>query len=192
MAQATKAPARERILTTARALFYSRGINATGIDLIVEQAHIAKASLYHHFPSKEQLVVAYLADLRTQFEAALDGEITKRGHDVAIPFNLLDSSLVSGEFFGCPFTNALTEMPNSAPVIDEVRKYRASMLEFFSLAADGDAAIAQNLMLIYDGLFTSCKLDPDRRRIRGARDLARRLAGHTAGQPGLARKPPAP
>jgi len=177
MLQAAKAPPRERILTTARTLFYSRGINATGIDLIVEQAHIAKASLYHHFPSKEQLVVAYLADLRAQSEAALDREITERGHDVDIPFDLLDRALASGEFFGCPFTNALTEMPHSAPVITEVRDYRAHMLDFFALAADGDTALAQDIMLVYDGLFTSCKLDPDRIRVRAARHLARRLCG---------------
>jgi AcrR family transcriptional regulator len=177
MPRATKAPARDRILTTARDLFYARGISATGIDLIVEQAQIAKASLYHHFPSKEQLVVAYLADLRGQFEAALDNEISRRGHDIAIPFDLLDITLADGEFFGCPFTNALTEMPTSAPVVDEVRKYRARMLDFFSSAAQGDAALARDIMLVYDGLFTSCKLDPDRGRVRDARDLARRLAG---------------
>ena len=170
-------PARDRILTTAQALFYSRGINATGIDLIVEQAQIAKASLYHHFPSKEQLVVAYLAELRAQSEAALDREVVLRGHDVAIPFDLLDRTLANGEFFGCPFTNALTEMPNSAPVIDEVRKYRALMLTFFSSAVQGDAALARDIILVYDGLFTSCKLDPDLGRVHGARDLARRLSG---------------
>ena len=181
MPQPQRLPVRERILTTAQALFYSRGINATGIDLIIEQAHIAKASLYHHFASKEQLVVAYLADLRSQFESALDREVVKRGHDIAIPFDLLDKNLANGEFFGCPFTNALTELPTSTPVIDEVRKYRARVLDFFSLAVAGDTTLARDIMLVYDGVFTSCKLDPDRRKVRDARDLARRLAGHTAG-----------
>lgn len=170
-----KPPVRERILTTARTLFYTRGINATGVDLIVEEAQIAKASLYHNFASKEQLVAAYLADLRTRFEAALDREVVKRGHEVDIPFDLLDKSLAHGEFFGCPFTNALTEMPTSAPVIDEVRLYRSRVLEFFSRALDGDTALAQDIMLVYDGSYTSCKLDPDRSRVRVARDLVRRL-----------------
>lgn len=176
MLKSQKTPARERIMTTARALFSSRGINATGIDLIVEQAHIAKASLYHHFPSKERLVAAYLADLRIQFEAALQGEIDKRGNDVVIPFDLLERALADGEFFGCPFTNALTEMPTSTLVIDEVRSYRSRVLDFFSLAVNGNTALAQDIMWVYDGVFTSCKLDPDRRNVRGARDLARRLS----------------
>jgi len=173
--KAPKAPARERILTTARTLFYSRGIYATGIDLIVEEAHIAKASLYHHFPSKEQLVAAYLAELRTQFEVALEREVNTRGNDISIPFDFLDQALVTGDFFGCPFTNALTEMPTSPLIISEVRSYRDRVFEFFTSAVDGDVVLAEDLMLIYDGLFTSCKLDPDRRRVRGARDLALRL-----------------
>jgi AcrR family transcriptional regulator len=171
-----KTPVRERILASARELFYSRGINATGIDLIIEQARIAKASLYHHFPSKEQLVAAYLADLRTQFQAALDLEVDKRGTDIAIPFDLLEMSLVHGKFFGCPFTNALTEMPTSAPVIEEVRMYRSRVQDFFTRSVDGNSSLAQDLMLVYDGVFISCKLDPDRAKVHRARDLARRLA----------------
>jgi len=155
VATSTTLPVRERILTTARELFYSRGISATGVDLIIEQAHIAKASLYHHFPSKELLVATYLADLRVEFESALDREVRKRGYDIAIPFDLLEHSLANGEFFGCPFTNALTEMPTSSPVLEEVRMYRSRVLDFFTQAAGGDALLAQDLMLVYDGVFTN-------------------------------------
>lgn len=175
MGNLAQAPVRERILATAAALFYSRGINATGIDLIISEANIAKASLYHHFSSKEQLVAAYLAELRGQFEGALNQAVMRRGNDVAIPFDFLEENLASGEFFGCPFTNALTEMPTSELVIEQVKKYRTRVLDFFTLGVAGDRALAQDLMLIYDGVFTSCRLDPKRTRVRGARDLARRL-----------------
>ena len=178
-----RAPARERILTTARTLFYARGIHATGVDLIVTEAGIAKASLYHHFPSKEQLVAAYLADLRQQFEAALDREVDERGVDVAIPFDLLEQALANGEFFGCPFTNALTEMPTSALIIEEVRSYRMRVLDFFRLATGDDALLAQDLLLVYDGVFISCRLDPDRSTVGGARELARRIVRITGGMP---------
>ena len=53
-------PARERILDTAYELFSLRGIRAVGVDEIVEQAGIAKATLYRHFASKDDLVLAYL------------------------------------------------------------------------------------------------------------------------------------
>lgn len=184
MLGARATPVRERILTTARTLFYSRGINATGIDLIIEHARIAKASLYHHFPSKEQLVTEYLADLRRQFESALDRAVSERGHDLVIPFDLLTHTLANGEFFGCPFINALTEMPTSRPVIEEVRLYRSRVLDHFTQAVSGDSLLAQDLMLVYDGVFTGCKIDPDLRVVRRARELAQRIAGQFTNQEG--------
>src|SRR6188474_2717380 len=55
-------PISDQILTTAGALFYSEGIRAVGIDRIIEEAKVAKATLYRHFPSKDHLVAAYLKD----------------------------------------------------------------------------------------------------------------------------------
>ena len=60
--------AKERLLSSANRLFHERGINATGIDLVVRNAGVAKASLYNNFANKEALVVAYL-------EQELDGWI---------------------------------------------------------------------------------------------------------------------
>jgi AcrR family transcriptional regulator len=170
-----KTPVRGRILATARNLFYSRGINATGVDTVIAQANVAKASLYHHFASKELLVAAYLAELRIQFEVALEQAVNERGFEVEIPFEFLESALVGGEFFGCPFTNALTEMPESKAVAGEVRRYRKRVLEFFARAANGNSSLAEGLMLIYDGAFTSCKLDPKRKRVQSAKAFARQL-----------------
>ena len=51
---------RERILTTARTLFYREGIHATGVQRLAEAAHVSKRTLYEYFPSKNQLVEAYL------------------------------------------------------------------------------------------------------------------------------------
>jgi AcrR family transcriptional regulator len=53
-------PARRRLLDTATRLFYAEGIHAVGIDRIIAEADVAKATFYSHFPSKDDLVVAYL------------------------------------------------------------------------------------------------------------------------------------
>ena len=53
-------PPRERILETARALFYTRGVNNVGIDLIILESGVAKATLYKHFKSKDDLILAYM------------------------------------------------------------------------------------------------------------------------------------
>ena len=52
--------ARQRILDTAFRLFYAKGIRAVGVDLIIAESGVAKATFYKHFPAKDDLVVAYL------------------------------------------------------------------------------------------------------------------------------------
>jgi len=165
--------AKDRILEAATELFYRRGVNATGIDLIISEAGIAKATLYNNFESKEVLVAKYLERLRLKFEENLQLAVSKQGRSLTIPFDLLETTVVQGEFFGCPFTNALTELPESTLVQEEVRKYRGVVLNYFSEFATKE--IVQQLMLVYDGAFTSCKLDPNRKGVRVARQLAQQL-----------------
>jgi AcrR family transcriptional regulator len=124
--------AKDRILEAATELFYKRGVNATGIDLIISEAGIAKATLYNNFESKEVLVAKYLERLRLKFEENLQQAVSKQGRSLTIPFDLLETTVVQGEFFGCPFTNALTELPESTLVQEEVRKYRGVVLNYFS------------------------------------------------------------
>jgi AcrR family transcriptional regulator len=165
--------AKDRILEAATELFYKRGVNATGIDLIISEAGIAKATLYNNFESKEVLVAKYLERLRLKFEENLQQAVSKQGRSLTIPFDLLETTVVQREFFGCPFTNALTELPESTLVQEEVRKYRGVVLNYFSEFATKE--IVQQLMLVYDGAFTSCKLDPNRKGVRVARQLAQQL-----------------
>ena len=165
--------AKDKILETATELFYKRGVNATGIDLIISEAGIAKATLYNNFESKEVLVAKYLERLRLKFEEDLKGAIATRGMSLAIPFDLLEESVVKGDFFGCPFMNALTELPKSNLVQEEVKSYRDVTLKFFSGFAA--AEVVPQLMLVYDGAFVSCKLDPDRTLVHIAQKLAQQL-----------------
>lgn len=175
MATSFRNSARTRILNTAADLFYSRGINATGIDLIIAEAGVAKASLYNNFDSKEALVAAYLEDLRCEFEQGLASEIEKRGDVLDIPFDLLERSVMGGRFFGCPFTNALTELPTSELVKKEVGAYRSAVRNFFQKVVASTEVVDQ-LMLVYDGAFISCKLSPDKKNVLAARNLARKIA----------------
>lgn len=165
--------AKKKILDTATELFYKRGVNSTGIDLIIAEAGIAKATLYNNFSSKEELVARYLEQLRLDFMAGLERAVEARGRTLAIPFDLLEESVIGGEFYGCPFTNALTELPESQLVRSEVTKYRDAVQDYFAQLAPRE--IIPQLMLVYDGAFTSCKLDPDRKRVMTARKLAQKL-----------------
>jgi AcrR family transcriptional regulator len=106
--------ARERILLTAYDLFARNGIRAVGVDRIVAESGVAKTTLYRHFASKDDLVVAALA-LREELWSRdwLEREVEQRGGPAAA--RLLAIFDVFGEWFrtddyeGCLFTRALLE-----------------------------------------------------------------------------------
>jgi AcrR family transcriptional regulator len=107
--------ARERILDAAYALFSRDGIHAVGIDRIIAEADVAKATLYHHFSSKEALVIAFL-ELREHrwTRGWLEHEAERRaaspqGRVLAV-FDALDEWFHRPDFEGCSFINTLLEI----------------------------------------------------------------------------------
>jgi AcrR family transcriptional regulator len=121
--------ARERILETAYELFSHDGIRAVGIDRIIAEAGIAKATLYRHFPSKEQLVIAFL-DLRERrwthewLEAESERRAATPSDRVLIVFDLLDEWFHRVDYEGCSFINTLLEVSDVDSAIhqDAVRR----------------------------------------------------------------------
>jgi AcrR family transcriptional regulator len=167
--------ARARILDAARNLFYRQGINNTGIDRVIADAAVAKASLYSCFGSKEALVGAYLKSLRDDFDQALRLRSESGSFTIDLPFDILGEALKKGQFYGCPFINALVEMPESNLVKQEVLAYRESVERFFSQASPNHPELTAQLVLIYDGVFAQCKVSPDVTHVITARKLARAL-----------------
>lgn len=113
--QKSNVPPRQRVLETAYELFSRRGIRDVGIDEVIERAQVAKATLYHHFPSKEQLVLAFL-ELREQrwTLAWVEAEAKVRGstaeEQLLAIFDLFDEWFQRADFEGCSFVNVLLEM----------------------------------------------------------------------------------
>jgi len=110
---------RERILATARTLFYRVGIHATGVQRLAEAAHVSKRTLYEHFPGKNQLVEAYLLAIEETGgipnERALDDPGTPRSRLLAI----FDSP-PTDRFRGCPFHNAAVEAAGEMPGVRHI------------------------------------------------------------------------
>ena len=126
--ETTPAPARERLLAAASQLFHEAGIQATGIDSIISAAGVAKATFYRHFPSKDDLVVAWLSDERTNWLADVRrvAEARASSPQEVIPL-LFDAAAewfeVDG-FRGCPYLNASVEITNQAhPALAVVRAF---------------------------------------------------------------------
>ncbi|MDQ1467505.1 MAG: hypothetical protein QOH10_1920 [Actinomycetota bacterium] len=107
--------ARQRILETAYDLFSRRGIRGVGVDEVIQRAGVAKATLYRHFPSKDDLVLAFL-DLREQrwTRDLVEKEARRRGanaeEQILAIFDVFDDWFRRDDFEGCAFISVLLEM----------------------------------------------------------------------------------
>lgn len=156
---APRTPAAARILETAERLFYTRGIGRVGVDTIVAESGVAKATLYVHFRTKDELVAACLADrsrrLRGRLEPLLSGDASPRDR-VRTAFAYRAELLTSPEWCGCAFINAGAEYPEPGGVVrDTVKAHRAWLCGFFAeLATQADDPnpedAAARLAMIWD------------------------------------------
>ncbi|QDZ11174.1 TetR/AcrR family transcriptional regulator [Devosia ginsengisoli] len=162
-------PARRRLLDTATRLFYAEGIHAVGIDRIIAEAGVAKATFYNHFPSKEDLVLAYIEEqdqIGRDAVAAFPRQPPRQM--IAAILGRISAAAVGGGFRGCPFLNAAAEYTDPTNVvrqaIDARRVWYHDTLQQL-LAADGDptpAVTASLLVALSDGLLEIAYLDDPR------------------------------
>jgi len=158
--------ARRRLLDTATRLFYAEGIRAVGIDRIIAEAGVAKATFYNHFPSKDDLVLAYIEEqdqLGREAVSALPEQPPRKM--IAAILNRISEAVVAGDYRGCPFLNAAAEYPDPrSPVRQAIDARRAWFHEVLRklLVADGDPApsvTASLLVALSDGLLEIAYLD---------------------------------
>jgi len=136
--------ARERILGTAYELFSHRGVHDVGIDELVERAGVAKATLYKHFPSKDELVLAFLEQREQIWTYGwVEREARRRGgtpeEQLLAIFDLFDEWFHRDDFEGCSFVNVLLEFGDldhpvgraSADYLENIR----SVIRSLALAA---------------------------------------------------------
>ena len=153
--------ARERILETAYELFSRRGIRGVGVDEVIERAGVAKATLYRHFPSKDDLVVAFL-ELREQrwtrelLEAGAKRLGTGPEEQLLAIFDVLDVWFRRADFEACSFINVLLEMgpqhPAGRAAVDHLANIRSLVQELAEEAGLRDpAAFAYSLQILMKG-----------------------------------------
>ncbi len=152
---------REKILVTASNLFESRGIQASGVDTIIAEAGIAKATLYKHYPSKNLLVTAYLRDKSDRFYEWLNSRlVSKKENSVEILITLcelVEQWIMTPEFHGLPFHIASVEFPNPDHPINQYSAVLAVELQGYlaKIAATAGAkdpeALGQQLTILFEG-----------------------------------------
>lgn len=162
--------ARARLLSTATQLFYAEGLHAVGVERVIATAGVTRATLYRHFPSKDDLVVAYLTGADEAIRARLgDARAQDASADDivrAVAGSIADDIRGHG-FRGCAFLNAAAEYPDPAhPVHRAVLTHRqwflGTVTELFAATGKPDPEPAgRHFVMLRDGAMAAgCLTDP--------------------------------
>ena len=183
-APAKRPSARERLLAAADELFYAEGVHTVGIDRIIERAGVAKASLYSSFGSKEELVRAYLEGRheirRKRMLAGLQRFDNPRDRLLGV-FDVLAELTATPGFRGCAFYNASAESVAQGGAVEQVSNANRAWTRglFTELARDAGvpdpAALADQLMIVYDGTSVGARMDKTPDAARVARMMAAQM-----------------
>lgn len=176
-----------RIFETATRLFYAEGVHAVGIDRIIAEAGVAKATFYHHFPSKDELVRAYIVEQgRIQRGIADQPEDAPPREVIVTAFERMCRFGSAPGYRGCPFVNTAAEYPDPAhPVrraIDEHRDWCRGLFRDLLIAGGHPAPdrTAEALLLLKDGLGVGFDLDAPAVVAAAVRDAVTRLLNAAA------------
>ncbi|MGX1927881.1 TetR/AcrR family transcriptional regulator [Flagellimonas sp. 2504JD4-2] len=159
------------IITTAGNLFYIQGYNSTGINEIIDKCNIAKATLYSHFKSKEDICIAYLTERHESFLKALKGYVTKRKkgkNQLLAIFDYLRDIYREEDFHGCWGLKTLGELsPKQKKLLGVIQKQKKELLLYLgevvsenivNISKAETEKISGGLYLLYDSAITESYL----------------------------------
>jgi AcrR family transcriptional regulator len=175
---------RERILSTATALFYAEGIGAVGVNRVIEEADVAPMTLYRQFGSKDALVAATVEQWSTQWLHRLSEAVDRSGDDPADRFDglwdELEAWFAEDDFRGSFVANAASELrgepdhPAQARVVQHRQALRQLLEDLAKSAGAYDPAVlAAQLQVLIDGAISAASVDRTPTAAAGARSLAK-------------------
>lgn len=176
---------REHLIEVATALFNRLGYHAAGIDQVIADAGIAKTTLYRHFKSKEELIVAVLKRIDQQYRddmrEAVDNQTRNRKKKLLATFDFLESWFRDKSFYGCPFMSAAGEYGEQHnPVFQAVvlhKRLVIAYLEELARAAELDDAlrVAEEINLLHEGAISVAHITGEPGTARKAKTIAARI-----------------
>jgi AcrR family transcriptional regulator len=175
-------PKRDLLLDTAARLFYRDGYHAVGIDTILAEAGLAKMTLYHHFASKEELIVAALErrgeELTNGLSAAVESVGSSPKKRLLAVFDWYERWFKSKDFNGCAFIRAAGEYPELSSSVHKLvaRRKQAwrAMLEVLltDLGVASPKLLSGQLQLLLEGAIVTAHTSGDPTVIGLAREAA--------------------
>ncbi len=184
---------REELVDAAMRVFYRHGFHASGLDSILEEGGISRMTLYNHFKSKDELIVAALRKrdevFRNRMMKFVEATAQNPRERLLATFDFHEQWFASSEFFGCMFINASAEFSDPASAPRRIAaEHKAEILRYLrGLCADSGleshALLPQQLVLLLEGAIVTAQVvgqvadrgaDPGA-AARLAKDMARRL-----------------
>ncbi len=161
----SRAERERRVLDAAQELFYARGVHEVGMDELVRETGLGKATVYRLFPTKDALVGAYLRRLEAQILGLIDADIAHHRDNPAAAvraiFAAVAEDLARPTFRGCAFNNASIEFNDPAhPARAAARDYRAALYQRLQALAEqlrpgSGAVLGAQLAVVLDGMYTN-------------------------------------
>lgn len=179
--------ARRRLLSAADELFYAHGINATGVEKVIEAADVARMTFYKHFGGKDGLIAAYLEGRDLRWRMTLEDAITAAGDDpyarLLAVFEALKLWSTEPRYRGCSFANAAAELadpdhPARQVVAAHKQAMRTRLTELAHQAdLDNPDLVVDQILMLFEGAITNTALGTVAEAADKARATAQDLLG---------------
>ena len=176
---------RDQLVATALEMFCRDDFHATGIDKIIATAGVAKMTLYNHFKSKDELILATLRrrdeDFRNWFMRRVEILAASPGERLLAMFDVLDEWFRSSEFSGCMFINASAEYADANhPIHGSAAEHKKLVLNYIeaqttALGAPDPVSLAREIMLLMEGAIVLAYVAGDGMAAETAKDAAEKL-----------------
>ncbi|WP_441285640.1 TetR/AcrR family transcriptional regulator [Sorangium sp. KYC3313] len=177
--------ARRHILEVAERLFYAEGYRAVGVDRLIAEADVAKATFYRHFPTKDDLLVAVLDARDLRFREWLAGRVEAvagdpRDRPLAV-FDALAELFAADDFRGCAFLNTMVEVASrSHPAHEAAQRHKQRLIDYFErllreAGVPSASALAPQILLLIDGAIVTAVREGGPGAAARARSLAENL-----------------
>ena len=177
-----------KILETASRLFYEQGYHLTGINQVIAEAGVAKASFYYHFAAKEDLCIAYLEKRHQDWFSWLREEVeqSEEPQDRLLSlFTFLELWLANSDFRGCAFINITAEFPSPDNRIrllvvnhkDALQAYIAQLVDNLDIPTSEDnlVSLVNTIYLLFEGTICKCQMYRTTEFIQNTRETVRQL-----------------
>ena len=176
---------RDHLVKVATKLFNRYGYHAAGIDKVIAESGVAKTTLYRHFSTKEDLIVAVLKNLDDQYRKKLKQFIDEHAEDpidkLLASFDYLESWFVKKSFYGCPFISAAAEYSDKrSPVFQEAKHHKQLVISYFGqLASEANlkspSDVAEKINLLHEGAIAIAQVTRDYKIAIKAKEIATTL-----------------